>query len=150
MNILILGSGGREHAIADKIIASSECSKLLIAPGNAGTSTLGKNVPLDIMDFAAVKALILSEEIELVVVGPEAPLVAGIVDYFEADEMLNQIAIIGPSAQGAMLEGSKDFAKEFMARHQIPTASYVTFGVDTLEEGLKYLDSHPTPVVLKA
>src|SRR5690349_6533097 len=108
MNILILGSGGREHAIADKIVSSPQCEKLFIAPGNAGTSTLGKNIPLDPMNFPAIKELVLAENIELVVVGPEAPLVAGIVDFFEADEALNQIAIIGPTAKGAMLEGSKD------------------------------------------
>ena len=150
MNILILGSGGREHAIADKIVSSPQCEKLFIAPGNAGTSTLGKNVPLDPMNFPAIKELVLAENISLVVVGPEAPLVAGIVDFFEADELLNQIAIIGPTAKGAMLEGSKDFAKEFMARHGIPTAAYSTFEKDELEEALTFLETHPMPVVLKA
>ena len=150
MNILILGSGGREHALADKIVSSEQCEKLFIAPGNAGTSTVGKNVAIDPMNFPAVKELVLAENITLVVVGPEAPLVAGIIDFFEADDALNQIAIIGPSAKGAMLEGSKDFAKEFMARHDIPTATYTTFEKTELAAALAYVETHAMPVVLKA
>lgn len=150
MNILILGGGGREHALADKIASSPLCSKLLIAPGNAGTALLGKNIPLDPNDFPAVKNLVTSENIELIVVGPEAPLVAGIVDFFSADESLKSIPIIGPSAFGAQLEGSKAFAKEFMGRHQIPTATYKSFQKENLKEALSYLSSHAMPVVLKA
>lgn len=150
MNILIIGSGGREHALADKIASSPLCTALFIAPGNAGTSTLGKNIALDPLDFNAVKELVTSQNIELVVVGPEAPLVAGIVDFFEADEALASIPIIGPSAQGALLEGSKAFAKEFMQRHNIPTATYKSFQKEDLDEALEYLNSHPLPVVLKA
>lgn len=150
MNILIIGSGGREHALADKIASSPQCSHLFIAPGNAGTVSLGKNIPLDINDFEAIKSLVASENIELVVVGPEAPLVNGIVDYFSNDETLNSIPIIGPSEAGAKLEGSKAFAKEFMRRHHIPTAYYQVFGKDKLDQALDYLDSHPIPIVLKA
>ncbi|HUR31723.1 MAG TPA: phosphoribosylamine--glycine ligase [Saprospiraceae bacterium] len=150
MNILILGSGGREHALADKISSSHYCSRLLIAPGNAGTRLLGANIPIDINDFAAIKSFVFTENIELVIVGPEVPLVAGIVDYFSADEELKNIPIIGPSQQGAMLEGSKAFAKEFMQRHEIPTASYHSFQKNDLDDALQYLDSHPLPIVLKA
>ena len=150
MNILILGSGGREHALADKISSSPHCSRLFIAPGNAGTRLLGTNIPVDLNDFDAIKDIVLSDSIELVVVGPEAPLVAGIVDYFAADEVLKNIPIIGPSQKGAMLEGSKAFAKEFMQHHQIPTAAYRSFQKENLQEAIEYLDSHATPVVLKA
>ena len=135
MNILIIGSGGREHALADKITSSPLCSQLFVAPGNAGTALLGKNVAVDVNDFDAIKAFILSENIHLVVVGPEMPLVAGIVDYFSKNEELKNIPIIGPSMQGAMLEGSKAFAKEFMLRHHIPTATYKSFQKDELEKG---------------
>ncbi len=150
MNILIIGSGGREHALADKIASSPLCKKLFIAPGNAGTAMLGKNLPIDLSDFAAIKNVVLSGNIQLVVVGPEAPLVNGIVDYFSDDEWLKSIPIIGPSKIGAMLEGSKAFAKEFMQRHQIPTAAYRSFQKDDLNDALQYLDSHSVPVVLKA
>src|SRR5687767_238333 len=150
MNILIIGSGGREHALADKISSSNLCKQLFIAPGNAGTSQLGTNVKLDIEDFAAIKEFVVSKNINLVVVGPEAPLVKGIVDFFAADEVLKEIPIIGPTAQGAMLEGSKDFAKEFMLRNNIPTAAYKSFNRDQLDQALSYLDTHATPVVLKA
>src|SRR5688500_5281445 len=148
MNILILGSGGREHALADKISSSPHCSRLFIAPGNAGTRLLGANIPVDLNDFGAIKNIVLSDTIELVVVGPEAPLVAGLVDYFAGDEELKNIPIIGPSQQGAMLEGSKAFAKEFMQRHQIPTATYRSFQKENLQGAIEYLDSHATPVVL--
>jgi len=150
MNILIIGSGGREHALADKIASSPHCSQLFIAPGNAGTASLGKNVPIDQNDFDAIRTLVLAENIQLVIVGPEAPLVAGIVDFFSDDESLKNIPIIGPSKQGAMLEGSKAFAKEFMQRHQIPTATYRSFQKEELDLALEYLSSHPLPVVLKA
>ncbi|HSF89978.1 MAG TPA: phosphoribosylamine--glycine ligase, partial [Saprospiraceae bacterium] len=150
MNILIIGGGGREHALADKIASSPLCTGLFIAPGNAGTALLGKNINIDPNDFEAVKTLVLQENIELVVVGPEAPLVAGITDYFSADEALKSIAIIGPSAEGAQLEGSKAFAKEFMGRHGIPTAAYKYFQKEELDEALTYLAGHTLPVVLKA
>lgn len=150
MNILILGNGGREHAIADKIAASPHRSFLFIAPGNAGTAVLGVNLPVDPSDFEAVKDLVIHEKIDLVIVGPEAPLVKGIVDFFSADDILSKIPIIGPSQKGAMLEGSKSFAKEFMARHQIPTATYRKFTKEELEEAVRYLESHTMPVVLKA
>lgn len=150
MNILIIGGGGREHALADKIASSPLCTGLFIAPGNAGTALLGKNINIDLNDFEAIKALVLQEAIELVVVGPEAPLVAGIADYFSEDEALKSIAIIGPSAEGAKLEGSKDFAKEFMGRYNIPTAAYKSFHKEDLDAALKYLSQHTLPVVLKA
>ncbi len=150
MNILIIGSGGREHAIADKIASSPLCELLFIAPGNAGTATLGKNIAIDTNDFEAIKSLVVNENINLVMVGPELPLVAGIVDFFSEDDALKNIPIIGPSKQGAMLEGSKAFAKEFMQRHQIPTASYKSFEKNQINEALTYLDSHTIPVVLKA
>src|SRR5687768_8187361 len=150
MNILIIGSGGREHALADKISASPLCSNVFIAPGNAGTAMIGTNLPFEGNDFAAIKHVILSENIGLVIVGPEAPLVEGIVDYFSTDDELKNIPIIGPTKMGAMLEGSKAFAKEFMQRHNIPTAAYRSFKKDELEEALKYLDSHALPIVLKA
>jgi phosphoribosylamine--glycine ligase len=150
MNILIIGSGGREHALADKIASSTHCTGLFIAPGNAGTALLGKNISIDPVDFEAIKKLVISENIELVVVGPEAPLVAGIADFFAGDESLKAIPIIGPSAAGAQLEGSKDYAKEFMGRHGIPTAAYKSFHKENLEEALAYLSTHSLPVVLKA
>ncbi len=150
MNILLIGSGGREHAMADKIIASPLCKRLFIAPGNAGTAALGHNVALDINDFAAIQNLVIKEDIGLVIVGPEAPLVNGIIDFFEGSEPVKHIPIIGPSSLGAKLEGSKDFAKEFMQRHHIPTASYGSFGKDHLEEAIQHIENHATPIVLKA
>ena len=150
MNILLLGGGGREHAIADKIVSSPKCDRLIIAPGNAGTVLLGKNVDVNPEDFEAVKKLVEKEYIDLVIVGPEAPLVNGIVDFFQKDDALKSIPIIGPSAAGAQLEGSKDFAKEFMKRHSIPTATYASFQKEDLEEALRYIQYHPTPIVLKA
>ncbi|MFZ1677189.1 MAG: phosphoribosylamine--glycine ligase [Saprospiraceae bacterium] len=150
MNILIIGSGGREHAIADKIASSPHCELLFIAPGNAGTATLGKNIAIDTNDFEAIKSLVVNENINLVMVGPEVPLVAGIVDFFSEDDALKNIPIIGPSKEGAKLEGSKAFAKEFMQRHRIPTASYKSFEKNQIKEALTYLDSHSIPVVLKA
>lgn len=150
MNILLLGSGGRESAFAWKISQSELCSKLIIAPGNGGTAAYGKNVILNPNNFEAVKALVLKENIELVVVGPEEPLVNGIHDFFAADEALSQIPVIGPKKEGAILEGSKDFSKQFMARHGIPTPGSQSFTSETLAQGLAYLENHSLPIVLKA
>lgn len=150
MNILLLGSGGRESAFAWKISQSSQCSQLFIAPGNGGTNAYGKNVNINPNNFEAVKALVLKENITLVVVGPEEPLVNGIHDFFVNDEELAGIPVIGPKKEGAILEGSKDFSKQFMARHGIPTAASRSFTNETLEEGLAYLQSHALPIVLKA
>ncbi len=150
MNILVLGSGGRESAFAWKISQSASCSQLFIAPGNGGTGAYGKNVNLNPNDFEAVKTLVLKENIELVVVGPEEPLVRGIHDFFLADEALAKIPVIGPKSEGAILEGSKDFSKQFMARHGIPTPGSESFTNESLQEGLAYLDNHSLPIVLKA
>lgn len=150
MNILVLGSGGREHAFSWKISQSNHCDKLFIAPGNAGTASLGTNVALNVNDFEAIGKFVLENSIEMVVVGPEDPLVNGIKDYFLADETLSKIAVVGPPKEGARLEGSKDFSKQFMDKYKVPTARSKTFTKDTLEEGLNYVSSHPTPVVLKA
>lgn len=150
MNILILGSGGREHALADKIAASPRCSRLYVAPGNAGTSLIATNLPLDPSDFPAVRQAVLDQSIGMVVVGPEAPLVDGIVDQFAADPDLAGIPIIGPTAAGARLEGSKAFAKAFMERHGIPTARFRAFSSDDRDAALEYVAGHPAPVVLKA
>ena len=150
MNILILGSGGREHALAWKTAQSKRCDKLFIAPGNAGTMVLGKNVPIDVNDFEKLKAFALENDIRMIVVGPEDPLVNGIADAFKADSATVGISVIGPSKAGAVLEGSKDFAKEFMKRHGIPTAAYATFDSATLEQGLKFLETLQPPYVLKA
>ena len=150
MNILILGSGGREHALAWKIKQSSRCNDLFVAPGNAGTSQICENVPLSLSNFKSIKEFVQLKKIGLVVVGPEAPLVDGIVDYFGNDEVLRDIAIIGPSKKGATLEGSKDFSKAFMERHGVPTAQSKTFTKDTLESGLEYLKTVKAPYVLKA
>lgn len=150
MKILLLGSGGREHAFAWKIKQSPLCERLLIAPGNAGTASLGKNVFLDPNDFEAVAKLALQEAIDMVVVGPEEPLVNGIYDYFKARKDLEHIRIIGPSKRGAKLEGSKAFAKQFMLERDIPTAAYAAFDSDTLEQGLEYIANQKLPIVLKA
>ncbi|TKC12284.1 phosphoribosylamine--glycine ligase [Pedobacter polaris] len=150
MNILLLGSGGRECAFAWKMSQSAQCSKLFIAPGNAGTSAYGKNVNINPNDFEAVKAFALKESIELLVVGPEEPLVNGIHDFFANDEALVGIPVIGPKKEGAILEGSKDFSKQFMERHGIPTAASKSFTNENLAEGLAYLQNHATPIVLKA
>jgi phosphoribosylamine--glycine ligase len=150
MNILVLGSGGREHAFSWKIAQSSQCTQLYIAPGNAGTASLGQNVNIKVTDFQAIRAFVISNDIKLVVVGPEDPLVLGIRDFFESDEQLNKVLLVGPNAKGAQLEGSKDFSKQFMSRHNIPTAKSKTFTIANLEEGLNYVSSHPTPIVLKA
>ena len=150
MNVLILGSGGREHAFAWKIAKSSSCNNLFIAPGNAGTAEVGNNVEIGVNDFESIKKFVLSEGIEMVVVGPEDPLVNGIYDFFKEDEELQNISLIGPSKEGARLEGSKEFAKEFMIRHEIPTAKYKAFTKDNLEEGYAFLESLDAPYVLKA
>lgn len=150
MRILLLGSGGREHALAWKISQSEKCEKLFIAPGNAGTATVGENVPMKADDFDAIKTFVLNNRIEMVVVGPEDPLVKGIYDFFRDDAELKDIAVIGPSKAGAVLEGSKDFAKGFMQRHGIPTAAYRTFDGLHLQEGLAFLETLQPPYVLKA
>ena len=150
MKILLLGSGGREHALAWKIAQSSKCEKLYIAPGNAGTCNVGENVAIKADDFEAVKAFVVENGIQMVVVGPEDPLVKGIYDDLKQDERTKDIPVIGPSKAGAVLEGSKDFAKAFMQRHNIPTARYETFDGEHLEEGLKFLETLQPPYVLKA
>jgi phosphoribosylamine--glycine ligase len=150
MRVLLLGSGGREHAIAWKIAQSSILDELFIAPGNAGTKKHGKNLDVKLNDFAAIKNLVLQHQIEMVVVGPEEPLVLGIYDFFKKDPELRSVSVIGPSKEGAQLEGSKDFAKAFMSRHRIPTAKYGTFEARTLNEGLRFLDDMKGPYVLKA
>ena len=150
MNVLILGSGGREHAFAWKIAKSSSCNQLFIAPGNAGTAEVGTNINIDVNDFENIKKFVLSENIELVLVGPEDPLVNGIYNFFKEDKQLMNISLIGPSKEGAQLEGSKQFAKEFMFRHNIPTAKYQAFTKDNLAEGYTFLESLETPYVLKA
>ncbi|RZK78437.1 MAG: phosphoribosylamine--glycine ligase [Pedobacter sp.] len=150
MNILVLGSGGRESTFAWKISQSELCSQLFIAPGNGGTGAYGKNVNINPNNFDAVKELVLKEQIEMVVVGPEEPLVNGIHDFFLADADLAGIPVIGPKKEGAILEGSKDFSKQFMARHGIPTPGSQSFTNDTLQEGLLYLENHSLPIVLKA
>ena len=150
MNILLLGSGGREHAFAWKISQSPLCDALFVAPGNAGTAEVATNLPFAFTDFEATAAAIRDHKIDLLLVGPEEPLVKGIVDYLRQQPDLSALRIIGPDAQGAQLEGSKDFSKSFMQRHGIPTATYQTFTAGTLTEGLAYVESHPLPIVLKA
>ena len=146
----MLGSGGREHALAWKIAQSPQIEKLYIAPGNAGTLQVGENVAIKADDFAAIRTFVLENHIDMVVVGPEDPLVKGIYDYFQNDEALKQVPVIGPSKAGAVLEGSKEFAKGFMQRHHIPTAGYKSITADNLEEGLAYLETLEAPYVLKA
>jgi phosphoribosylamine--glycine ligase len=150
MRVLLIGSGGREHALAWKMAQSSQLEELFIAPGNAGTRQHGKNVSLNPLDFKAVKSFVLEQRISLVVVGPEEPLVKGIHDFFIADPELVKIPVIGPQQYAAQLEGSKDFAKQFMFRHNIPTAKYATFTKDNLEDGYKFLQNMKPPYVLKA
>ena len=150
MKLLLLGSGGREHALAWKIAQSPKIEKLYIAPGNAGTSSVGENVNIKADDFSSIKAFVLDNNINMVVVGPEDPLVKGIYDYFQNDSELNKIPVIGPSQKGATLEGSKEFAKAFMMRHNIPTAGYKSITSANLQEGLDFLETLEAPYVLKA
>jgi phosphoribosylamine--glycine ligase len=150
MNVLLLGSGGREHAFAWKLKQSAKLDKLWIAPGNAGTALCGENVKLSPVDFDGIKSFVISNSVDLVMVGPEDPLVKGIVDFFKDDNDLKQVKIIGPSKLGAMLEGSKDFAKAFMNRHNIPTAKHSTFTSDNFHQAIEYLHSIEPPYVLKA
>jgi phosphoribosylamine--glycine ligase len=150
MNILILGSGGREHTLAWKIAQSNKLTKLFVAPGNAGTTTIAENVDISVNDFDAIKALVTRENIDLVLVGPEDPLVNGIHDFFLNDSELKHISVIGPKKLAATLEGSKEFAKEFMMRHNIPTAAYQSFTSESLEEGFAFLETLNPPYVLKA
>lgn len=150
MNILILGSGGREHTIAWKLNQSKKLSKLFVAPGNAGTAVIAKNIPIGVNDFQAIKEVVITEQIHMVVVGPEDPLVNGVHDFFLNDIDLKNIPVIGPQKAAATLEGSKDFAKEFMMRHNIPTAAYKSFTADTLAEGQAFLETLKAPYVLKA
>jgi phosphoribosylamine--glycine ligase len=150
MNILIIGSGGREHAFAWKISQSPKIDQLFIAPGNAGTADYGINLEIEVTDFQAIRRAILDKNINMVVVGPEVPLVEGIHDYFLADELLKEVPVIGPTSNGARLEGSKDYAKEFMIRHNIPTAAYLSVTKDNLEQGIKFMHSLKAPYVLKA
>jgi phosphoribosylamine--glycine ligase len=150
MNVLVLGSGGREHALSWKIAQSSLCEKLYIAPGNSGTKSVGQNVDIGVSDFGSIKQFVLDNTIDMVVVGPEDPLVNGIYDFFKANSELNHICVIGPSKQGAQLEGSKEFSKKFMEKFSIPTASYNSFTKSNLEQGYKFLESLSPPYVLKA
>lgn len=150
MKLLLLGSGGREHALAWKIAQSPKIEKLYIAPGNAGTSNVGENVAIKADDFTAIREFVVKNNIDMVVVGPEDPLVKGIYDYFKKDEALKNIPVIGPSKAGAVLEGSKEFAKGFMQRHNIPTAGYKSITAANLEEGLAFLETLEAPYVLKA
>ncbi|WP_339834725.1 phosphoribosylamine--glycine ligase [uncultured Flavobacterium sp.] len=150
MNILLLGSGGREHALAWKMLQSDKCQNLYVAPGNAGTSQIATNIDLNPNDFEAVKKIVLQNKINMVVVGPEDPLVNGIYDFFQNDSEINQIPVIGPSKVGAQLEGSKEFAKEFLVKNNIPTAKYESFTVETVEKGCKFLETLEAPYVLKA
>jgi phosphoribosylamine--glycine ligase len=150
MNILVLGSGGREHTFAYKIAESRQCSKLFVAPGNAGTSALATNLPLEVNDFPAIKRAVIEHAIQMVVVGPEDPLVNGIYDFFKEDDLLKEVMIVGPSKRGALLEGSKERAKEFMYQHGIPTAAYQSFTPETLEAGKSFLETLQPPYVLKA
>ena len=150
MNVLVLGSGGREHTFAYKIAQSDECSKLFVAPGNAGTASIATNISISVTDFEAIKAFVISESIAMVIVGPEDPLVKGISDFFKQDPALKNVMLIGPSQEGAKLEGSKAYAKEFMKRHNIPTAAYQSFTKNNIDEAYKFLETLSPPYVLKA
>lgn len=150
MTILLLGSGGREHALAWKMLQSSKCSKLFVAPGNAGTASIATNISIQPTDFESIKKLVVEEKIEMVVVGPEDPLVAGIFDFFKNDAELKSVPVIGPSKEGAKLEGSKEYAKEFLVKHKIPTAAYDSFTAETVEKGCQFLETLSPPYVLKA
>jgi len=150
MNILLLGSGGREHALAWKMLQSPLCDTLFVAPGNAGTAGIATNLAINPVDFEAVKTTVLTNNVQLVVVGPEDPLVKGVYDFFKNDEQLAHVPVIGPSQYGAQLEGSKEFAKKFLIKHNIPTAAYDSFTKETVEEGCKFLETLKAPYVLKA
>jgi len=150
MKILLLGSGGREHALAWKILQSPKCSTLFVAPGNAGTAQIATNISINLTDFDAIKKFVLQEKIDILVVGPEDPLVLGIYDFFKNDLDIHQIPVIGPSKIGAQLEGSKEFAKEFLVKHKIPTAAYESFTSNTVEKGCLFLETLQPPYVLKA
>ena len=150
MTILLLGSGGREHAFAWKMLQSSKCTKLFVAPGNAGTNSIAVNVNINPTDFEAIKTFVIQEKVEMVVVGPEDPLVLGIFDFFQNNDQLKHIPVIGPSKKGAKLEGSKEFAKEFLVKHNIPTAAYGSFTAETVEAGCAFLETLQPPYVLKA
>ncbi|MGC6428233.1 MAG: phosphoribosylamine--glycine ligase [Flavobacteriales bacterium] len=150
MNVLVLGSGGREHALSWKISQSSLCEKLFVAPGNSGTKSIAENVEIGVTDFEAIKEFVLEKNIDMVVVGPEDPLVKGIYDFFKNDSQLNNICVIGPSKRGAQLEGSKEFSKKFMQNNSIPTAAYQSFTKETIELGYEFLESLTPPYVLKA
>ena len=150
MNILILGAGGREHAFALKLSESNKVQQLFVAPGNAGTHKIATNINIDISNFEAVKNTVLEQAINMVVVGPEGPLVAGIHDFFLADAALKEIPVIGPKKDGALLEGSKDFSKQFMQKHGVPTARYQSFTKENLQEGFAFLETLEAPYVLKA
>ena len=150
MKILLVGSGGREHALAWKIKQSAKVEQLFIAPGNAGTAETGTNLNIGVSDFRGLRDAVIDHRIDMVVVGPEIPLVEGIVDFFAADALVKDIPVIGPGKQGALLEGSKDFAKEFMVRHGIPTAKYLSVTTENLEEGIRFLKTLQAPFVLKA
>ncbi len=150
MNVLVVGSGGREHTLSWKIAQSSMCEKLFIAPGNAGTAALGQNIDIAVDDFEALKTLVLENDISMLVVGPEDPLVKGIYDFFKADDSLKEVTVIGPSKRGALLEGSKEFSKKFMQKHDVPTAAYQSFTKDTLDQGCAFLETLNPPYVLKA
>ena len=150
MNILLLGSGGREHALAWKMAASPHCTELYIAPGNPGTAQVGTNLLVSVTDFPAIRALCINHKIDMLVVGPEEPLVKGIYDFFQQDEALNGMIVVGPSKAAAQLEGSKAFSKQFMQRHGIPTAPYAEFTAETYSEGQAYIKEHSLPIVVKA
>jgi len=150
MNILLIGAGGREHALAWKIANSHQCDQLFIAPGNPGTALLGTNLPISVNDFESLKSAAIKQDIGMIIVGPEDPLVKGIYDFFAKDSLTQHINVIGPSANAAQLEGSKAFSKHFMQRHQIPTAGYAEFTLENYEQGKQYITNHTLPVVLKA
>ena len=150
MNVLILGSGGREHAFTLKLLKSKKINQIFVAPGNAGTHKIATNLPISVSDFKAIKNAVLENDIKMVVVGPEVPLVEGVHDFFLADNELKNIAVIGPKKDGALLEGSKDFSKQFMQKHGVPTARYKSFTKENLTEGFTFLETLKPPFVLKA
>ena len=150
MNVLIIGSGAREHVFCWKIKQSSGCDSLYVAPGNAGTNKIATNLDINISNFLEIKEILIIKKIGLLIIGPEIPLINGLVDFIKQQPELKDILVIGPSISGAMLEGSKDFSKDFMFKHKIPTASYKTFNANTIDDGIDYLETIPPPYVLKA